>query len=129
MRRRWVILLLLGAAAAQGCRNPIGFACTDEFRYGLQIIVVDSTSLSPPSSATLIARSGTFVDSLGPKEPFPINNRGTRVLMLWTAGERTGSYDVTVKSPGYRDWTRSGITVTANSCHVNEVSVTAKLQR
>jgi hypothetical protein len=128
INRRWFIPLFLGAAAAQGCRNPTELVCTDEFRYGLQIIVVDSTTLSPPASATLLARSGTFTDSLGPQTPFLVNNRGVRVLMLWTAGERAGTYDVTVKSPGYRDWVRSGIIVTANDCHVNETSITAKLQ-
>jgi hypothetical protein len=129
MHHRWSTALILGAAAAQGCRNPTALVCTDEFRYGLQITVVDSTTLSPPSSATLLARSGTFTDSLGPQAPFLVNNHGVRVLMLWTAGERVGTYDVTVKSPGYRDWVRSGITVTANECHVNEISITAKLQR
>jgi hypothetical protein len=61
--------------------------CTADFRFGLVVAVVDSLTGVPPSSAVLIARSGTFVDSVGPYAPQPIVLNGPPVLDLPTAGE------------------------------------------
>lgn len=103
--------------------------CTAEFRFGLIVTVVDSLTASPPSSAVLIARSGAFVDSVGPYAPQPLVLNGPPVLILPTAGERAGTYDITVRAPGYRDWTRTSVRVTADECHVQPTGVTAKVQR
>ena len=104
--------------------SPVESDCTLEYRYGINITVVDSVSGLPPSQATLLATSGTFADSVGPWMPV-----GGQPLILPTAGERTGTYSVRIKSPGYVDWTREGIVVTANQCHVIEVKLTARLQK
>ena len=128
--QRLCLTLFFGASiGAIGCTEPIGLACTDEFRYGLTVEVIDSTTLAAPEKATLLAQSGSFADSVGPRAPYPLHNGAQPQLFLSTAGERKGTYDVKIKSPGYRDWTQSGIIVTANECHVNPVTVTAKLQR
>jgi hypothetical protein len=130
MSRYLLILpLLIGAIVAQACTSPSGLVCTAEYRFGLAITVIDSVTSSPPTAATLIARSGTFVDSVGPTAPYSIHVNDSPVLILNSAGERAGTYDVTVRSPGYRDWTRSGINVSADECHVRLTSVTARLQR
>ncbi len=118
--------LSIAAILATACTMPNDVVCTAEFRYGLNITVVDSITVSPPASATLLVRSGTFADSVGPQAPFQF---APPVLILSTAGERAGTYDVTIKSPGYRDWIRSGIEVTADVCHVHPVALTAKLQK
>lgn len=123
------IFIVAIAGLLQACTSPFdGTLCTDQFVYGLNVTVLDSLTLSPPTKATLLARSGAFTDSVGPRSPSPLTNGGPAMLLLWTAGERAGVYDITVKAPGYRDWTKNGITVTADACHVNPVSVTAKLQ-
>jgi hypothetical protein len=101
--------------------------CTTEYRYGLNVTVIDSITLKPPASATLIATSGAFQDSVGPMQPVPQHANDSTILILSTAGERAGTYDITVRSPGYRDWTQRGIRVTANACHVNPIFVTARL--
>jgi hypothetical protein len=122
-----VLPLLIATIFAEACTSPNGVICTEEFRYGLNVSVVDSLTSSAPASAILIAHSGTYVDSVGPEVPFQLN--GVPVLLLSTAGERAGTYDLNIRSPGYRDWTRSGIKVTADACHVNPIAITARLQR
>ncbi|HUQ20098.1 MAG TPA: hypothetical protein VM099_10845 [Gemmatimonadaceae bacterium] len=124
------IFIVVAAALLQSCTSPFdGTICTDQFVYGLNVTVLDSITLSPPAKATLLARSGAFADSVGPRAPFPLSNGGPPMLILSTAGERAGVYDITVKAPGYRDWTKNAVTVTADVCHVNPVPVTAKLQQ
>jgi hypothetical protein len=130
---RSVSSLLPACAAAfalTACdRLSLPHACTADFRYGLNVTVVDSLTNTPPASATLIARAGAYVDSVGPRAPLPNGPQGPAVLILSTAGERPGTYDLTVRAPGYRDWTRTGVQVTADECHVHPVALTARLQK
>jgi hypothetical protein len=118
-----------GALLLAGC-DPVtsDFNCTADFRFGLNVTVVDSVTNAPPASAVLIARTGAVVDSVGPATPQQLVLNGPPVLLLGAAGERPGTYDLTVRAPGYRDWTRNGVTVTADECHVRSVAVTARLQ-
>lgn len=128
-RVRTIIVVII-AGLFQACTSPFdGTMCTTEFRYGLSVTVLDSVTLSAPARATLLARSGAFTDSVGPQAAYPFINGGPPMLILSTAGERAGVYDITVKAPGYRDWTKNGITVDANVCHVIPVGITAKLQQ
>ncbi|MGH8543575.1 MAG: hypothetical protein ACREX3_08080 [Gammaproteobacteria bacterium] len=125
---RLVALATVVAAGIRGC-NPLGGeVCTREFRYGLNITVVDSATGSPPSEAVLIATSGAFTDSVGPRAPVQLIANEPPALILPTAGERPGMYSVVVRSPGYRDWNQSGIRVRADECHVIPVRLTARLQ-
>lgn len=124
-----VITLPLCAAALllAACRTPISSrACTANYVFGLSVTVVDSTTGGPPASALLIARNGAFVDSVGPREP--VSYVTGPFLVLDAAGEREGTYDVTVRAQGYRNWTRTGVRVTAGECHVHPVALTARLQ-
>ena len=119
-----------GALLLAGCQPATGgFACTEDFRYGLTVTVIDSATGAPPASAVFIARSGTFVDSAGPRAPAPVSLAGPPLLLFASAGERPGSYDLTVRAPGYADWSRTGVIVTADACHVILTEVTARLQR
>lgn len=117
--------LLLGCSALTGESRT----CTADFRFGLAVTVVDSLTDAPPSSALLIVRDGAFADTLGPATPQPVVLNGSPVLILFTAGEREGTYDLTVRATGYRDWTRVGVTVTKDVCHVRRTDITARLQR
>ena len=127
-RSPWIVIGIAGLL--QACTSPFdNVMCTNQFVYGLNVTVLDSLTLSPPAKATLVARSGAFTDSVGPMPPSQLTNGGPLMLILSTAGERAGVYDVTLKSPGYSDWTKTGITVTKDVCHVIPVAVTAKLQQ
>jgi len=42
--------------------------------------------------------------------------------------EREGTDTITVRRAGYATWTRTGVTVTRDECHVRPVTVTARLQ-
>ncbi|SRR6266540_3331291 len=97
--------------------------CTTEFRYGIGVTVVDSLSGAfGGAGATVIAQDGAYADTVshapGSSDDFPFG----------LAGERAGTYTVTVLKTGYDMWTRSGVTVTKNVCHVNGVAITAKIQ-
>lgn len=45
------------------------------------------------------------------------------------AGEREGTYTVTVRKAGFIDWERTNVVVTADGCHVRPVAVTGRLER
>ena len=117
----------LACIAIAGCKAepesaPARVICTMEARAGLTVEVLDSATQAPATlGATIIARSATVTDST----PGPATAEGTVGL----AYERPGTYTVTVTKPGYRGWSRSGISVTADQCHVHPVKVTALLQR
>jgi hypothetical protein len=123
--------LLCGCAGAVvlGACNPLSLPvdCTADLRFGLIVTVVDSLTNAPPASATLIARTAAAVDSVGPHSPLPTGQGA--VLVLSAAPERPGTYDLTVRAAGYRDWTRTGVRVTADECHVRRVELTARLQK
>lgn len=53
---------------------------------------------------------------------------GAPLFVLPMAFEREGVYDLAVTADGYKPWSRSGITVTADICHVMTVPITARLQ-
>jgi hypothetical protein len=119
-----------GALLLAGCGSITGdYNCTADYRYGLNVTVVDSVTSEPPASALLIAQSGAARDSVGPHTPQPFGLNGAPVLVLSAAGERQGTYDLTVRAPGYRAWTRSNVKVTADECHVRGIALTARLQR
>jgi len=125
------VALSLYAAATllAGCgelTHPV--ACTADFRFGLHVTVADSLTEAPPASAVVVARSGTFVDSVGPTPSTPVNGGGPALLRFYMAGERPGTYDLTVRSPGYQEWSRTGIQVTGDECHVHTIALIARLQ-
>ena len=119
--------LIVVAGVMRGCITG-DVICTEQYTYGINITVVDSATGFPPSEATLLARSATFTDSVGPIARTPMGVDIPAYLTLSTAGERPGVYSVVVRSPGYRDWTRTGIRVAKDQCHVREVNLTARLQ-
>jgi hypothetical protein len=102
-----------------------GKSCTAIYQFGLAVKAQDSiTGQFITSGARLIVREGTFVDTV----QAPANRPDVDSLGVPAAGERPGVYTLTVQKPGYRDWTKSGVRVTADECHVHLVRVTARLQ-
>jgi hypothetical protein len=115
--------------ALAGCRNPVwpgDKICTTEFRFGLSVQVKDSVSGAwAASGAQLVLRDGAYADSAS----YPPNRSDLDALSLNGAGERAGTYEVTVRKAGFMTWQRQAVRVTANECHVNSVSLTAMLTK
>lgn len=115
---RCFIAIIAAALVTTGCSQqadpPI---CTALYAYGLTVTTVDASSGdSLTVTPTGIARDGAYSDTM-----HVFGNR------LMGAGERAGTYDIMVTAPGYARWDTSGITVTADECHVHGVGLTARL--
>ena len=121
---RWAFSGMVAFGAA--CSNPFDKGvCTLEFRYGLVVYVQDSvTGAAAASGATLLAREAGFEDSF----TNPAGGSDADARPLLSAGERAGTYQLTVTKAGYAPWTRNNVTVTENACHVNQTELTARLQ-
>jgi len=126
MPTRLVCLTLALLLPAVACRSPegINYVCTDIAVPGIRVIVVDSVSGAAAGKGSIVVgRAGAYVDSLpaiwtaSSDGPYPL------------AHEHPGTFTVTVKRSPYRDWSRTGIVVTADQCHVRTVDVTARLQQ
>lgn len=114
---------LLGLFAAAFV--PIGMSacsstlCDLSYHYGLSITVQDSvTSQSLVGDGTTITvRDGSYLDL--------VQQVGE---VYQAAGERPGTYSIEVQRAGYRDWTRANVRLRDEGCHVERVTVTARLQ-
>ena len=113
-----IVVLVSSAACYEG--DPSGpIACTAQFVFGLTVTVRDqSTTLPKAEDATLTLREGAYVEVVMDSWD------GTTLV---GAGERPGTYAVTVEHPGYEVWTRAGVEITEDECHVIPVSITADL--
>jgi hypothetical protein len=103
-------------ATCGGTSDPI--VCTDQFVYGLTVHVVDATTGLPVSDGL----SGNLQDG-GYSEAMMAFGSD-----LVGAGERAGTYSISVVASGYTEWTMGGIVVTADECHVIPVGLEARLQ-
>ena len=127
MRSKRIVVLVLAAASMTGCSlifDP--GVCTANVAPGVNVLVQDSASgARVASGAQLIARDGAYADS----SSYPANHPELDSSPLQGAFERGGTYSVTVRRAGYRDWTRNNVSVTKGACHVNTVTLTALLQQ
>ncbi len=117
---RWQFVLFAGIPVA-AC-NWGGVDCTLEARQGIAVEVSDSvTGAVITRGYTVIVTEGAYRDSVSfPLEgPLPYPD---------FAVERAGTYRVTVRSSGYKEWTRAGVHVTADECHVRTVILAVRLQ-
>ncbi len=103
-----VSLLLIGTV---GCvdwlRDLLPIACTEEFRYGLSGTVTD------PDGEAIENVTVTITD--GDYEEDAMFLSDTEYV---GAGEREGTYTITVEAPGYETATLENVEVTADECHV-----------
>lgn len=120
---------LLGACAllmCAGCSLISAPVCDGEFVSAVNVRVVDSASgAMAASGAQLLVRDGAFADSMS----LPANRTDLDALSLHAAGERAGTYAVTVRKDGYRDWTQANVQAERDACHVTKISLTALMQR
>ncbi len=119
-----VLTLVSGVSGCLFPSDPIG--CTADLREAVAVYVRDAASnASIATGATLVLRDGPFADSI--TSPFynPSDNQGA--LITPNTFERAGTYAVTVRRANYASWDTAGVRVTRNVCHVNTVTLTARL--
>ena len=119
-RRLTVAMFAVAGAFFIACNDaptdPI--VCTEEFRFGLSIRVLDgATGAGAAEGARGTITEGDYVEELQ-----VFGNDG-----MFGAGERAGTYDIRITKQGYEEWTASQVTVTADECHVHTVSLQANL--
>ena len=113
-----VILGLAVSACGDPVEPPIG--CTEQFVYGIGIQIVDATSgAQRAAGSTLTVREGAY-------EEVVTQVWGNNTMVA--AGERAGTYTVTVVRDGYQTWSQFDLEVGENECHVIPVTLLAELQ-
>ncbi len=122
------LLAITALGLGNSCRGVgpgDGIVCTAIFAYGLNVQVRDSvTGLGAASGASLVVLDGSFKDSVA----FPANRPDLDNMSLSSAGERAGTYNISVRKSGYAVWSKSSVVVTSDVCHVKPVLVTALLK-
>lgn len=100
-----VAVLCVGSG---GCGVIIGPpVCTTEFVYGLNVTLTNADG-QPVSGATVTLSEGAYVETMEELSD------GTYV----GAGERAGTYTLTVEAGAFEPVTIEGIFVDTNECHV-----------
>jgi hypothetical protein len=104
-----------------------GLACTEEARPALMVGLTDSLSGATTgfTGVTIVATEGAYADSIV-MPVYPADPYNGPVALAY---ERRGTYTVSVRANGYVTWTRSGVVVSGDQCHVTTVSLTARLVR
>jgi len=110
-----VMLLLVGCPSF-----PDGVICTDIFVYGLNATLTDSEG-NPVTGATLTLSQGDFTETM--MEWDAATSPGVYV----GAGERAGTYTLSIEGDGFDPATVNDIVVTADECHVIPVNLTVPL--
>lgn len=113
MNFKIVTLLALLSVCSISCKTddvPDSIICTEQFVYGLNITLKDAiTSNIINSDVELIATDGTYQETL---------MTGNGIDSFFGAGERPGTYIVTVTSPNYQTFISDPITLISDECHV-----------
>lgn len=110
----------LAAALALACNDGVvgpGPVCTADFRYGLSITVLDGSGAPAAEGSIGMARDGVYEETL--------DILGAETMA--GAGERPGTYDITISRTGHMTWSAENVTVMADECHVIPVSLEANL--
>ena len=115
---------LLAAVLSSGL-VACGGACTDEFRFGLTVSVVDSQTGAALCNAVVTATDGSYSETLKTVGQL-LNAEVGNQCVLYGAGERAGTYTLDAKAEG-RESRTTGIIVFHDACHVVPRDVTLKL--
>ena len=126
MRWTWLIFSLATAlVSAPSCEDPpiAPAICSDEYVYGLEIQVVDGETGGPTGlGAIAVVRDDGYVENA------LCEDRGPLGVAVLAAGERAGTYDITIDAEGYLEWSREDVRVTEDRCHVKTVRIVAQLE-
>ncbi len=119
-------LLIDGQCALQPYRQIV---CTREAYAGINVEVVNNRTGEPPGrGATLVVRDGEYTDTATLTEPLSVRAGGPGHVHLSAAFERPGTYELDVRSPGYRPWRVGGVVVPPGRCHVQPVNLRVYLE-
>lgn len=114
-------LVSLVALFLIGCPSVMdGVICTEIFVYGLNVTVTDGNG-DPVSGATLTLVEGDYTEIM--IEIDPMGQLGVYV----GAGERAGTYSLTIEADGFALVTIDDIAIDADECHVIPVGLTLSL--
>lgn len=105
-------------------RTPI---CTDEARFSIALVIVDSMSgEGRAAGSTVVLQDGAYQDSTSrpPAAPVPSDS----IYFATNTVERAGTYTVRVRRPGYALWEQQNVQVLQGACHVETIRVRARLQ-
>lgn len=86
---------------------PVPIVCTQEYVYGVVVALRDPDG-DPIDDATLILSDGNYSEEMDSQEP------GLYV----GAGERPGTYRLSISAPGFEPQVLQQITVSSGTCHV-----------
>ena len=125
MATRWVrgggarCAIALAALIVPGCRFvDQGLVCTAQFVYAVTVEVQDSLTGQPPGSTPIgILTEGQYRETM--------ESHGDQ--FLYGGGERPGTYEVEVRSEGYRTWRIEGVEAGHDGCHVENVELLARM--
>ena len=123
MKKLFLLFMLTPLLITSSCENDNDdqIFCTQEFVYGLNVIVLDATTGNPlVEGVTVEATDGGYHETLQLVPGLEYSFTG--------AGERVGTYTVTITKEGYQTSTSLPIIVTRNVCHVIPQSLTVNLQ-
>lgn len=95
--------------------TPSGVFCSEVYVYGVVIHVTDPSG-NPVTNAKTVIQDGPYQETLAPVGQ-PSENG-----LYQGAGERPGTYELTVSAPGYVPQTFENLVVTKDICHVQTVS-------
>ena len=119
-----MVLAVGGCDAVNGLRS-----CDTESVPGLMIKVLDAATLQPVAcGADVWAIQDTYSERF---DTHCYDSLPDSLQDPWARGahEREGTYTVLVARDGYRPWSRAGIRVMADECHVQTVRLEALLER
>jgi hypothetical protein len=106
------------AIVAASCGSPTGgadAACSNELRPAIEVDVFDARTGIPAAAGATVLLTGSAQDSV----TAPSTSGALVIAKVWYEDRvKAGSYSVTVRKPGYSDWTQSNIRVQSDQCHV-----------
>lgn len=123
--RTFLIIPTACVMAAGCCGTFDGPICTMQFVYGLTVQVTDENG-DPVVGATLTLTEAEYVEVVPGPPGSGVELEGGTYL---GAGERAGTYTLTVESPGFEPVTIENIVIEADECHVISVTREVTLTR
>jgi hypothetical protein len=122
----FVLLCLAGVGCAALDPRAGQVFCTHEMRPAVIVEIRDAQTNAPLAQQAFGAvREGAYVDSLRPAES--LTAEPSTLLSRAAAHERTGTYSIEVRRPGYATFTASNVRVDKDACHVLTARVQAAL--